>query len=632
VGDAPLKLQVTDVELGGTGRRVALQPGLNVISGPITTGKSTALRLTEILVGGSVSQLPPEVRERVPAIVGGMVIGASTYRVYRPLVSTATARVEVAGAGKAWRLPATSPMHGSDQTYSNWLLERLGLPRLEVPSAPTRPDSRPTPVSMADYLNYCILSDSDIDSSVYGHTHPYRDIKRKYVFQILYGIYGIEAAALQEQYRELSAAHGRLSRARQAIDSLLDDTPWANRAQLANEIKEAAARLEEVTSVERAAFADAALTPLAHQLRSQVQSLDVSIADVSSSVTREDAAADNLRRLARQLETQSDRLTRAIVAETHLLDFEFTVCPRCGATIGDDRGDDEICRLCLQPPTRTDDRSDLVEEQNRLGLQLAETRDLIHGHEQTAESLRRKLTGLLAERRLAGDQLDQQTESFVSDSASRIATRTAERVRAEERLMRLRDYASLFLRLEEAETEEARLASRLEEIEAQLEDQGIRGKEANERIDVLDRNFEAVLDAFHIPRFADPPFARIDRRSFLPVVDGRDFATASQGMKVLINVAHALAHQLTSLEVGTALPNLLIIDALSSNIGHGGYDEAIRERVYEFLAVKSDEVGDRLQVIVADNDVPHIAASFVRLQLSHQDLLVPNERGLSGIG
>ena len=51
-------------------------------------------------------------------------------------------------------------------------------------------------------------------------------------------------------------------------------------------------------------------------------------------------------------------------------------------------------------------------------------------------------------------------------------------------------------------------------------------------------------------------------------------------MKVLINVAHAIAHQLTAIQEDLALPNVLIIDALSSDLGYGGYDESVRERVY----------------------------------------------------
>lgn len=116
----------------------------------------------------------------------------------------------------------------------------------------------------------------------------------------------------------------------------------------------------------------------------------------------------------------------------------------------------------------------------------------------------------------------------------------------------------------------------------------------------------------------------IDLRTYLPVLYGRRFdELSSQGLKVLVNVAHALAHQRTAAEQNIPLPNILFIDGLTSNIGHEDLDQERVEAIYRYLISLSREPGERLQVIVADNDVPSFAREFITLRLSEDDRLVP---------
>jgi hypothetical protein len=182
-----VRLRVETVDLVGVERQIAFEPGLNVVLGPISTGKSTLLRLCRILLGAAVEDIPPEVRDNVSALTGRVRIDESSYSVVRSLVGTDTAKVEIAGDGQAWRLPALRRDATATTTYGRWLLERLGLPALDVPMAPTRPaESGTTPVSVNDYMLYCHLTQDEIDSSVFGHRDNFKNIKRKYVFEILY--------------------------------------------------------------------------------------------------------------------------------------------------------------------------------------------------------------------------------------------------------------------------------------------------------------------------------------------------------------------------------------------------------------------------------------------------------------
>ncbi len=92
----------------------------------------------------------------------------------------------------------------------------------------------------------------------------------------------------------------------------------------------------------------------------------------------------------------------------------------------------------------------------------------------------------------------------------------------------------------------------------------------------------------------------------------------------MVNVAHALAHQRTSLATGIPLPNILFVDGLTSNIGQrDDLDRGRVEGIYRYLMRLSDDLGDQLQVIVADNDVPAASSSYIVAEFTEADRLVP---------
>ena len=141
-----------------------------------------------------------------------------------------------------------------------------------------------------------------------------------------------------------------------------------------------------------------------------------------------------------------------------------------------------------------------------------------------------------------------------------------------------------------------------------------------------------MLLEFHVPRFdaIDDQIARIDRRTYLPVVFGRRFdELSSQGLVVLVNVAHALAHHLCALELGLPLPGILFIDGLTANLGHQGEDLNRVRGLYEDLMRISDEYGRDLQLIVSDNDVPDYAASAIVEEFTEANRLIPTEEVLA---
>ena len=620
-----MRLQVNEIRLEGADRSVSFSPGLNIITGPIASGKTTLVRYLRFLLGGSLGQPPIEARTNVVAVSGSVDLADRTFLIMRPAVTTATALVDIASGDETWRLPASSSP--DRETYVNWLLGQLGLPRVDVPSAPTKPDSDPTPVSINDYLLYSYLAQDELGFSVFGHRDPFKNIKRKYVFDITYGFYDLKTAQIQERLRDVQGQLREI-RSRQALfHTFFDGTPLENRARIEQELREVNAELAEVES----AALDLASVPRegrdTARLRSEILDLEKQSADLQAAIDAERQSLTNLRELAKQLEAQSGKLTRSVVSHKHLTDLEFIVCPRCGTELGSDRASADVCLLCLQEPSLAFSREILIEEQAAVEQQLKEAQDLFREREVRTAALESQLEEareVLARKR---PELDFRTKSYVSEQATRIAETASQRARLSARSEQLGEYLGILGRIDDAQQMAARLTAEKEAIEQDLAAATAESRDSHRKVGRLKERFNEMLERLRPPRFGEQELSDINPNTYLPVYHGRPFVeVSSPGLATLINVSHALAHHLTAVELGLKLPQILVIDGLSEYLGQEGLDPERLEAIYDLL-IETSQTHRQLQVIVVDNEVPEEARSFVRLELSEDDRLIRNAEG-----
>lgn len=582
------------------------------------------MHLLAIVVGGAYNGVTPEVDRTVSDLAAEIHIGERDFAVVRRLVTTDTAPVQVAGDGVAARFPAMRPDPTSPKSYGMWLLDALGLPTLRVPQAPTRPEeSAFIPVSINDYIRYCRLRQDEIDVNVLGSSNPFRDVKRRYVFRILYGGYDAEVARLQDELRQNERELNGLEQGSGAFEQFLAGTALENRADINRQLEEARARHAAIVADRQALAQAAQVSPDVISLRDRMTELEQAASDAGTTVERERASARQLVELGNELRTQLARLTRAVVADERFFDFDFVVCPRCGSTLDSARGDAEHCYLCLQEPPPAPSRDDLIGEQDRVSAQITETEELVGAHEERANALDAEIAQLASERERVGQELDERLATFISAEADRIEALARAEVEASAALERLEEYARLFARLDEARSRIAELTQRKTEITAQLERAEQLDAVTAWRIETLERWYAHYVERLEIPVFGDPPRAAIDRNDYEPILNGRKFPQLSAGVRVLVNIAHMLAHHRAALELDLPLPALIMIDGINKNIGTAEYDAARIEDAWKQLIELSTTLGDELQVIVAANDVPERARPFVRLTLSAEDRLIP---------
>lgn len=631
------ELRIHRLALVGGNRTVDLDNDFCVIRGSITTGKTTIVRLIRALLGRVPQHLPPETGE-VRSIRGRVSVGTGLWEIDRPLVTTKTAMVSLSrrepvedgdeGEGAeaiadTLRLPAERPTATETSTYLEWILEQLEIPSVSVPRARTDVTSEATPVTINDWMLYCIVRDDEIDTTVFGHRDTFTDRKRRAVFELNYGIYDAEVADLQAQLRSVELRLGSLDQSNEAIRAFLEDSPLSSVDDIDAQVRRVQSEIQELDAANQSVAAQAVEETQSQALRREVADLQERLASAEAAANAAARSLAELEDLHQTLSTQSERLTRAIVADEWLVDFDFVVCPRCGTGVEAARSDSDDCYLCLQHPHRTGSQDELIAEQERIASQMVETQSLMDLRAEELQSLQRERADLNVRVAAANSELDRRTAEFVSRRAEDLVVAAGQRASLEARLQQLGEYRQLLVRYSDLEGQRAELEeARADLVDALAQHSRIGGR-SEELIEALESRFLAYLQRLHASLSDLPLTAGINRTTYLPEVAGRPFdELSSQGLTVLVNVAHALAHHTVSLDNDLPLPNLLVLDGLSNNVGHEGFDLERRDDMYRLLMAEVVRYEGRLQVIALDNDVPDFATPSVTETLTQDDRLV----------
>jgi chromosome segregation ATPase len=308
---------------------------------------------------------------------------------------------------------------------------------------------------------------------------------------VLYGIYDAEVYWVQERLHEVNTELNGLAAQAGSFQSLLKGAPWENRAEFLEQLRVARENLSAIETRAVNSEESNLISDDIQILRSEVLRIDAQLADNRVALEREFSSIDQLKRLIKQLESQSKRLTKTIVARTYLTDFEFILCPRCGADIDEERGATDVCSLCLQVPAPKLDKKDFISEQDRVTAQIQETEELLDAHSRSTTLYERKLSDLSEARERAAHELDFKTQTYVSDRATAITNAATERPAAVSLVRRLEDYLKLFEKLDEISTGRNSLETQKNDLEGTLETLKTRRDVSEQRI----RKFEENLNA-----------------------------------------------------------------------------------------------------------------------------------------
>lgn len=624
-----MKVKVFDIELEGAERKFEFSDGLNLITGPISSGKTTLLECIRAILGSTLSSLNDEARETVTSLRSKVRLGKHDFTVIRPYKTTRNAIVTISGDGEAERLPVMQASKDKPVTYRDWIMEKLELPQMRVAKAPTKIDTDTSPITINDYMMHAHMPENEISRHLIGDFPHNKRRKRQSVFKIIYGIYGPETAKLENKLRNKKRRISSLKNRTSTIEEILENTVLRNRAEIEDALEAAKNDLKELRaeSVEEARQIEESYGT--SSLREDITFVESKLSKLREDLHSHQRSIEEKREVIAQLETQVRRLTKSMVANEFLIDFDFVVCPRCGSDLNQHRSDEGACYLCLQDYEAKQGVEEIENEIQRVEKQISESQELVQYEKQKIEALESEIHKLKQRRESIGHEINFKTRSFISDSSDKIKHRASKIGKTEEKIEKLKEYSKLLNNIQATEQEISRLESEIENDEAELESKYEINTKVLEKIDFLEEKFRYHLQRLNAPEFSSEGRTYIDKDTFIPFYQGKNINSLSPGLTVLVNTAYIAAHQVTSLKFGLPVPNIILADSLSGPIGGGSNNDADLdpERVsgiYHLLKELADDYG--LQIFVADKpdgSAPEDIEVDHRIRFSEHDRLIP---------
>ncbi|MFF1571403.1 hypothetical protein ACFVWR_01545 [Leifsonia sp. NPDC058292] len=484
-------------------------------------------------------------------------------------------------------------------------------------------------MTINDWLNYCVVPGDELDVQVFGHRETFRDLKRKWVFEIAYGLYDETLAQLVAESRRVQAEIRATEAESEVVKQFLAGSEFGSKQDLEIELLAQEQRREELRA-QQGSVRTMVFDPAGEiaELRENLLASRAELDEINQRLRDEQAQIRNLNDLDRQLGGQSKRLTRAIVADEWMVDFDFMVCPRCGHDVDHNRAQTPICYLCEQPePDTLPSRDSLLREQDRVAFQISETRQLLQDREASISVLQGIRHGVGSRLDELSVQLDAATADFVSTQASTLRSVAAKSAEIDANVRWIQRALTLFEHEATREIRLAELRAQLDKLEVEIAEHRTSIAVAEENIVALERRMVNYLERLHVPTIGELLTVRINRTTYLPEVSTRTFdELSSQGLKTLVNVAHALAHHTVAIDRQLDMPGLLILDGVSANSGREGLDGNRILDMYRLFAEVSEEYGSELQLIVVDNEMPSEIvrehADRIALTLSQSDRLI----------
>jgi DNA repair exonuclease SbcCD ATPase subunit len=578
------------------------------LSGPIGTGKTTLFELIKYCLGGN-ARLTPAVQEHVLRAEVMVSLQGEQFILSR-IVGRGSDTVTISdGRSRDFigEYPATRVRIAPEKpTIGDVLLERLGFP----PNLSVTTRARTQRLSFGNLFSFIYVEQREIDRSIAKNADTWADPARKAMFELLFNLRDGTAMELDRDLNEARESEREARLQLQAIDQFLSDTQVESRISAERQLESSRHRLRLARHTQ--ADLHNATTPLRREfsvLRDLVTTKRSTLDSLAATRRALEEDATRYSAFIVELEGQIAELDRQATAVSYLAPIEFHTCPRCAQALKGRTAPEDTCRLCLQPEVESTafPVSPPPEERASLTSQLSEVQELREHARRELRRLDEQVRHGRADLRALEERLDIQTSNFLSprlekftEVAVAIAESSASVANLEQMLTMWDRRQDMLLASERAAGAAKRLSEAVREARKELT------QARTHLIETLSNDYALLISEVGLPIDGDP---RVSDRDYLPYVgDTRFDRVSTGGIATVLVTAYWITLLATALRERTTLyPSLLILDTPRKSTGTN--EHALIAAVYRQLDVLAAVSGNRMQVIVADNDVPDTISS-----------------------
>ncbi|WP_417466158.1 hypothetical protein [Kordiimonas sp.] len=604
---------------------VPFTPGVNIIYGDADTGKSSILRIIHYMLGGKELQLDHEITSSVQYAAMEAHINGKPYCIRRDLFNSKrdVEVFECAYDEIDEHFPkkfAPSLVQGDDQktSLSEFLLDELNFPSVELKQSPSKDDSARARLSIRDLLKYCYLNQDAVGSRRLLDIGNYAvRVKNQEVFKYIFNLLDSQISDLQAKISEKAQEKKNLEQRLGIIGEFLSEVEYETASDIENALKQldeqAEFQLEQLSDVNKRITSNSA------EYDGFKDALDTINLKIKEYQQKSEDASRSIERFSRLKNDYLNDISKlqAIIQSEQMIGKEdlekVSSCPICDSKL-------ELQLVSESFSITPEDKA--LQEINSLRRRMRDLDHLVSDNRHHLAEYSGYLKDLRTEQETAKRYLDEELASSISPYLTQrdalvgdIAALKEKRASYTHDLKTVNQFSSLRERISKLESDVELLKKQLEELEKN-------GPSLDDIVGQLSDSLDAYLEKIHIKNKTN---ISIDPKSFLPVVRGVEYPNInSGGLRTIISIGYLAIIMRMALDQDINLPGILMIDTVGKYLGktkdtyqdETDASEDSKEdisdpnkykNIYEYLIDLSDDFedsGKNCQILLVDNDVP----------------------------
>ena len=622
------RIQIKTLKLKGITKdyEYSFDTGLNIIAGPISTGKTSILEFIDYCFGATSHPEHIEIQNKVRSVLLECEVNGDVFVIERPLFTSARKAIihecSIANLDKEHtsQLVQARQIKGQE-SISSYLLKKLGSFQLLLKEAPTKDSSDVDMMSFRDLMWFCFMPHARLDNKqLLFENVPMKRIKLHQVFDVIFKMHANELGQLSLQIKSMENELTSLSGEIKTLVGFLNERRVPSRDNLEERLQslsrsesELADRLRTITETLKGE------SDVAQQLREQLSKVDDEIRQLLVVKRDREKLLKRLLPLRGQYSEDIKKLQFLQEAKTIFDPLGLIRCPYCLELI--EKKEAGYCNLCGRSmKAKPSESFDIKKEIRTIETKLRELNQFVHETDKEVDEIKSQLDDKNLDSRNIRSRLDEAMKEYVSPYVSERDSVVGELNRVRQQIQDIGNQLNLHKGIETRIDRRNKVEGNLKQKEEELEAERLKVKNREELIEKVSERFGEILKTACFPKLENP---LIDS-NLVPHVRGLGYRKiGSGGATTLLSLSWFLSIFENAIEHDGSHPGFVLIDSPQKNIGMREEveedefrDAKIIEGLYHHIIEKASEYDGNAQWIIVDNEPPQIADKFIAVRFT----------------
>lgn len=585
---------------------VCFHSGLNYISGPMSTGKSTIAEMINYALGYESHKNYIEVSESCSDVQLEFTIGEEHFKIIRPLfdferpVKLFRFNKENAAFETEFELlQIDSPQN--EESLSSFLLQELGFFNVKVANQP---------FSFRDLYKYCYVKQTTIDSeNLLSEKTWGPNIKRKPTFELIFNLFDTVLSDLKAQLKTKSEELSDLEKRRIGVFDFLKKLNLLDHKLYLEQKKQLDDTIElkkaQLYAIKANARSDSSLN---RELEREIFDYKEKLAQFDKEIYDQKEYVNKLILLRNQYRSEMDKIEFLIEGAFTLGRYKFAYCPSClNEVIHSSQNGCELCGNDIKSLT-SDEVSAYKNELRKLKSKFNKISEFIVSQEEKIIRLQVNKEDTNYDYQLAQAELNHITKEYVNPFVEQIEKLNFEIGEINNKINELRKNLDIMDQFNQLTSKSAKQESVIAGLKGRIKEIESNTNSKEDVIRDLSEIYEGLLTDFSFPKLSN---AYIGIKDYLPYIRGRKYDDlGSLGAVTMLTMAYFISILLLGVESNNNHPGLIVIDSPRKNLGSDNKDdqefkdEKIFNSIIRTFINIHDKNGEKLQMIVINNGYP----------------------------